>query len=66
MVFSKLQIGQWLITLAVIGLPSYKIRICNNCHFEHFKQTNQYPFATNLKYCLTLLELFKTLSISLN
>ena len=29
MVFSKLQIGQWLITLAVIGLPSYKIRNCN-------------------------------------
>ena len=43
MVFSKLQIGQWLITLAVIGLPSDKI-----CHFEYFNQTNQYPFATNL------------------
>ena len=48
MVFSKLQIRQWLITLAVIGLPSYKIRICNICHFEYFNQTNQNPFATNL------------------
>ena len=25
----KLQIGQWLINVAVIGLPSCKIRICN-------------------------------------